>query len=142
MTKDEWKALEMELSFAYGNAKLRIDGFEVNFQVRQDKMRLVICVFVNGWMRGEWLVKKTEEATRFCRPVTHSLYSPAQIKKLTAGMRKSSIKSWMSRLEKKFVIYTSFWLSFSALKRHLIANNKQIELVDPAPVEVLIETSP
>lgn len=139
MTKEEWKALEMELQFNYGRAKLLIDGFEVSFQVTQDKMRLVICVYVNGWMKGEWLVKKTEEATRFCRPVTFSVYKPSDIKKLTAGMSKASIKQWMPDLSKKLVHYTSYWLSFGALKRHLIANNKVIEVVRIGPDERVFE---
>lgn len=138
MTKDDWSALEKELQFAYGSAKLLVDGFEVSFQVQQDKMRLVISVYVNGWMKGIWLSQKTEEATRFCRPVTFSLFPPSKVKKITAGLRKSRIKKHFPELEKKGQYYTSHWLSFSALKRHLIANNKSIELVKPVVPEGVI----
>ena len=132
MTKDDWSALEEALSHAYGSAKILADGFEVSFQVMQDKMRLVIAPYVNGWMKGEWLQKKTEEATRFYRPVTVSLYSPSQIKKLTKGMSKSRVKTFFPGLDKKHVYYSSQWLSFRSLKSHLIANNKSIALVKPS----------
>jgi hypothetical protein len=132
MTKDEWTALGEKLSYAYGSAKIVADGFEVSFQTQQDKMRLVIAVYVNGWMKGEWLVNKTEEAIKFCRPVTFRLHRPSDVKKITAGIRKSTIKKLMPDLEKKGMYYTTHWLSFSALKRHLIANNQSITLVKPS----------
>lgn len=132
MTKDDWAALEMELSHAYGSAMILADGFEVSFQVLQHKMQLVICPYVNGWMKGEWLSKKTEEAIRFYRPVSVSLYSPSQAKKLTAGLSKSKVKAYFSNLDKKHEYYVSEWLSFRSLKRHLIANNKSLALVKPS----------
>ncbi len=94
-------------------------------------MRLVICVFVGGWMKGEWLVNKTEEATRFCRPVQFSIYTPARKKSIAKGLSKSAIKKYFPDLDKKGLYYSAAWLSFSALKRHLIKNNKSIVLVKP-----------
>jgi hypothetical protein len=135
MTRDDWSAIEESLSHAYGSAKVRVDGFEVSFQVLQDKMRLVIAVYVNGWMKGEWLINKTEEATRFCRPCVFALWSPSSKKKLTSGLRKSDIKQIFPDLDKKGTYYLSHWLSFGALKRHLIKNNKSIELVEPKQVQ-------
>lgn len=134
MTKDDWAALEMALGHAYGSAGILADGFEVTFQVRQYKMHLVICLYINGWMKGEWLSKKTEEATRFCRPVSFSLFPPSYVKKLTAGLSKSRVKAIFPDLNKKGEYYLPEWRSFRSLKRHLIANNKSIELVNPSSV--------
>ena len=132
MTKDEWAELERELSSMYGNAELTIDGYTVTFQTGLCDRRLVIAVYVNGWMKGEWLVKKTEECKRFFRPVVTSLFKPSDKKRLTKGFNKTMIKKYFPDIDKKGEYYSSHWLSFAPLKRHLIANNKSIVLVKPA----------
>jgi hypothetical protein len=129
MTNEEWAALELKLSHSWGSAKLRVDGFDLAAQVKQDKMRLVIAVYVNGVMKGVWLTQKTEEATRFCRPCTFALWSPSAKKKLTAGLSKSSIKKYFPDLDKKGTYYLPYWLSFSAFRRHLQKFNKSIEMM-------------
>lgn len=137
ITKEQWAALEQELSSVFGTAELAIDGHAVALQVQKDKMRLVISVFVGGWMKGEWLVKKTEEATRFCRPVKVSLFTPARKKSIAKGFSKSAIKKYFPEFDKKGVYYSSAWLSFGAMKRHLIKNNTLISVVRiglPSPV--------
>ena len=129
MTKDEWAALERELSSVFGRAELAIDGHVLNLEVQQHKMRLHIAVFVGGWMKGEWLTKKTEECTRFCRPVKVGLYSPKMKKSIVGKFSKSAIKKHFPDIDKKGLYYLPSWLSVSAMKRHLIANNKSIALV-------------
>ena len=131
MTDDDWTDLEAKLCHAYGRATLLVDGFTVTLEVHQFKMQLSICVFVNGWMKGEWLTKKTEEATRFCRPVTVALFKPSDVKRLTNGLSKSAAKKMLPDLSKKGQYLTPEWKSFRSLKRHFIANNKSIELVKP-----------
>lgn len=129
------------MSNTWGNATLQVDGYEIGLQVQQDKMRLVIAVFVNGWMKGEWLINKTEEAKRFCRPCTVALWTPSAKKQLTAGLRKSAIKRYFPDLDKRSIYYLSHWLSFGALKRHLIKNNKSIELVEPKQVQPVLQSA-
>lgn len=129
MTKEEWAALGKELGSVFGRAELLIDGYTVNFEVQQHKMRLVIAVFVNGWMKGEWLTKKTEECTRFCRPVPVSLYSPKMKKSIAAKFSKRAIKTHFPDFDKKGTYYLPDWRSVTSMKRHLIANNTLISVV-------------
>lgn len=138
MNKEEWALLERELSSLYGNAELAIDGYTVTFQTGLCDRRLVIAVYVNGWMKGEWLIKKTEECTRFFRPITVSRYKPSDKKRLIKGFSKAQIKKYFPDIDAKGVYYTSHWLSYAPLKRHLIANNKSIVLVKPS-VEKAVE---
>jgi hypothetical protein len=134
MTKDEWALLERELSSLYGSAELTIDGYTVTFQTGLCDRRLVIAVYVNGWMKGEWVVNKTEECKRFCRPVVTNLFKPSERKRLTKGFSKSMIKKYFPNIDKKGEYYSPHWLTFAPLKRHLIANNKSVVLVRPALV--------
>ena len=137
MTKDEWSKIELQLSYPYaGMAHLLVDGYALTLQVQQIKpLKFIIAVFVNGYCKGEWMKGEADEAKRFCRPVKRAVFSPAKKKAFLKGMTKSEIKR--SRefldLDKTFTFWNLYWTSFGPLKRHLIANNKVIELVQPTP---------
>lgn len=134
MTPEEWKQVETALSGSFGVAKLRVDGYELWLVIEQAKpLKYVISVYVNGWMRGEWLMKDCEERRRFCCPRKTRLYMPAQKAKLTKGLGKRAIAKYFPNIDHTITWYSSAWGSFSALKRHLLANNKQIELQEVKP---------
>jgi len=129
MTNEEWAVIERELGSLYGHVELLVDGYELKIRVLQLKMRLVIVCYVNGYLKGEWLIKKSDECIRFFRPIEHSLYSPKQKKILTKGMSARRLKTLVPNFDKKETFYTFEWLSFKPFKRHLLANNKSIVLV-------------
>lgn len=132
MTKEDWLELEKSLSYSFGLAHILADGFTVSLQVQQVKMRLVIVPYVNGFLDGVWISTKPEECIRFFRPLKLSLYKPAQIKRLTTAFGKKGVLKHFPGLHEKGAYYTCEWNSFSTLKRHLIANNKSIQLLrDP-----------
>lgn len=134
MTPESWKKVETALQGSFGRAVLVIDGYTVTLEVRQAKaLRYVIAVFVNGWMKGEWLMKDCEERRRFCCPKQSPLYTPAAKAKLTKGFGKRAIAKYFPDADKKFTWYASAWSSFAALKRHLVKNNQSVELQECFP---------
>jgi hypothetical protein len=52
MTREDWKKVEDRLRFPGAGVSLRVDGLEVFLQVRTDKMKMVIQVFIGGL--GAW----------------------------------------------------------------------------------------
>lgn len=138
MTKDEWLLVKNQLSHPWGSAKLRVDGYELTLQVEQIKpLKFAIMFFVNGVRKGEWMQGKAEESKRFCRPVTKALYSPAKKKAMTKGVSKANIKKYAGWIETTYSFWELYWPTFAPLQRHLIANNKVIELAG----KVLQETA-
>lgn len=133
MTKDDWLLVKQQLSSPYGSVKLMVDGYELALQVHRIKpLKYGIVVFVNGVYKGEWHKGEADEAKRFCRPSVKSLYSPAKKKAVLKGLRgKAEIKSMtdLLHLDKTWTFWDLFWPSFGPMQRHLIANNKSIELV-------------
>lgn len=129
MTKDDWLAFEYALTQPYGTAALLVDGFKVSFSVSRSGMRLVILTYVNGVFKGEWIVKDCEERRRFYRPSSVSVYSEKERQKLTKGFSKTNVKKYFPNLDRKFFVYHFEWLSVTYLKRHLMANNKSIEVL-------------
>ena len=61
-TKQQWDEVKRVLSGRYGAAYLRCDGYLVCAAVEQDKMKLVIMVYVNGYFRGKdvWTGKERD----------------------------------------------------------------------------------
>jgi hypothetical protein len=138
MNKAEWDQLKVDLSHAYGQAHLVVDGFRLTLMVRQTgALKYEITPYVNGEFKGIWLRDKTDEAVRFMCPNTISLFKPAEKKRLTKGLSKKLIKEWLPNIDAKGTYYVWGWSSFTSLKAHLIKNNKSIELVKPEPTAVV-----
>lgn len=136
-TKAQWEYIKERLSGLYGSVELRIDGFDVCYERAQIKNRLVINTWVNGEMRGIWLVDKTEEATKFLFLATKKVYS----KKFLVGMRKAIGKAAFEKQGYADAIvsaYTPIWNSFGALKAALLKRNRDIELILPERKEFIL----
>lgn len=131
MTDEQWQKVANRLATPFMPVHLMVDGYKLTLEVHQEKpLKFVIVPFVNGWSKGEWLINKTEEAKRFFRLVKRPVYSPSQKKKLTKGFSKTNLKKYFPDINRSVEYYNSFWPSFAPLKRHLIANNKSIELLE------------
>lgn len=133
MTKDEWLQVQDKLSHPWGSVKLMVDGYALTLQVQQIKpLKYVVTVFVNGVYKGEWMNGEADEAKRFCRPVKKSVWSPAKKKAVLKGLSKAEAKRAVEYLDlnKTWTHWDVWWPSFGPLKRHLILNNKSIEIVE------------
>lgn len=131
LTADQWKKIETSLRIPWGEARLRVDGYELTLQVQQIKpLRYAIVPFVNGFLRGVWLTKTEagewcEEARRFLPLKKVFLYSKTKLMKMK--LPKKMMHEFSS---KHFESRGFYWTSFGPLKRHLIANNESIELIE------------
>lgn len=132
MTKDEWLRVKQELSNPWGAVDLLVDGYRLTLQVQQRAaLKFVIVPYVNSVFKGAWMLKDSEEGKRFLRPVEVSVFKPAEKARLTKGMSKTTVKKvFGDRLDKTFAVFQWGWPTFGPLQRHLIANNKVIELAD------------
>lgn len=82
MTKEEWKQAEEKLNSAFSRVDLLVDGYAVTIRKEPcDKMRLGLTVYVDGTIKGEWVVQDCEIRRKFYYCSERSL--------LTAKERKS-----------------------------------------------------
>ncbi len=133
MTKDQWLAVKNALSTPWGSVVLNVDGYKLSLYVRQIKpLKFSIIPYVNGEFKGVWLSGKCEESRRFMRPVQVAVFKPTDKRRLCKGLSKKSVKEYFGDINKTFTCYQWDWPSFDPLRRHLVANNKLIELVEPA----------
>ncbi|MCP1375364.1 hypothetical protein [Dyella lutea] len=124
MKREQWQELEARLKFPGATVKLQCDGYLVTLQVQLDRMRMVIAVYVDGWMRGEWMSTDCEQRRRFLRPrtVKPKPYTKAQIKVLG--------KKWCEQQFAKLThtYYTPIWPTIPPLRRHFEKHNASVEL--------------
>lgn len=122
-SKNEWKALGSYLRFPGATKHLQCDQYRVTLQVQLDKLRMVIVVFVDGAMKGEWMKADCDIAQRFLRPVK---YCPVRFGK---NERKLG-KRWVAKMKAQYTAtyYMPVWTNFDALRRHLSKNNTAIRI--------------
>ena len=135
ITKEQWQKVQEALSRPYGRAELICDGYKVNLQVvPAGNLKFGILPYVNGVFRGVWLTKDGEERRRFMRPVNLRIYTAKQIGEMTKELTKSAIKQYMPDRDKTIKVYDCCWLTFAALKRHLIAKNQVISIGEESSI--------
>lgn len=136
-TKDEWATFIKRLSGLYGQVKLLVDGYEVTVQRRLvGKNRLSSVVYVNGEIKGKWIVSHREgeakelpeETRRFWQQKTKSFCSAEKIKaaQKALGKRRAAEIGY----GKRWIYYTPEWPSARSLMRHLLKHNDSIEIVE------------
>ena len=130
MTKDEWRKAEEALQQFFTTVKINADGYELILRLeRIGTYKNAVMVYINGEFRGEWLARDCEERKRFMHKKTRSLLSTkemANYKKLTKRQQKELAERYN---DLKYDSYSPQWPSFGSLKRHLIANKKDIQLI-------------
>ena len=127
MTKEDWVYVEETLKSPYKIVKLNCDGYILSLRLRRvDVYKLAICVRVNGELSVDWIVNDCEERRRFFRKTQGSILSASGMK-IFRKLSKKKQEEW--RGSYIYDIYLPYWTSFRSLKKHLIENNKSIELV-------------
>lgn len=131
MLQEDWDALKAQMDMPYGVMKLRCDQFEVALvqQMSTKSKSWQTAVYVDGYFKGEWMASekgepKHEEARRFLRKVSRSMYTQKEIESLRKVFGKREAKK---ASETKHIYFDPYWKSFNSLKKHLVMNNPSIE---------------
>lgn len=83
----------------------------------------VILLYINGVIEWKWLTEDCEERRRFMKKSKKCLFTANQLKKFPKKIRDKY------KEKNTYESYDFRWASFRALKKHLIDNNKDIELI-------------
>jgi len=128
VSPQDWKEVEERLKSFYLTTELRCDGWKITLILQSiSQFKNAIVVYVNGVVKGEWIVKDCEERRRFLCPVKRSLYSQKQKAALRKIPKKIRREHGLYDPDAQYVRYSYYWTSFKALKSHLIKHNRDIE---------------
>lgn len=125
MTKEEWKRVENALMQIGNIVKLNVDGYVLTLVLVQLKIyKNEIYFEVDS--QFEFPFKVTAEIRKRFYPVTRKcVYNKSKLKKLS----KRRQKELLSDPHAYYEYYSVTWTSFNKLKKHLIENNENIELI-------------
>jgi len=132
LTKQQWDEVKTRLMNFYDTVTLDCDGYKVALRLmRVSQFKNAIRVYVDGYIKGVWMLveKNTEEGKRFF-PITRKPVTSQKEKKELIKLFGKRQAEQMPSFNKVLEFRRLEWSSFSALKKHFIANNKNIELVE------------
>lgn len=130
-TKEQWKELAVNLDKMFSDIYLLCDGYYLLYRMERSKNKLVICVYVNGFMKGEWFGiddEASEEARRFWRPSIKARYSAKYIKLCEKLYGKRECKK--KGIYDKRTIYYPYWNRPNPIISHLKKTCENIEILD------------
>ena len=137
MTKEQWKAVEQKvLLYPYTSVKIRADGHVLSVIMLQNKMRLLIVVYVDGKLDYNWLLEDCEIRRKFFQQRKRSLLTRKDRERLKR--EKKSIREEITA-QATYYTYSPYWTSFTALRRHL---EKTCESIAPYEEGEHADTNP
>lgn len=132
VTAQDWADIKTAMSRVFGSVELRVDGYRVTLQRRLvSANRLTNVLYINGFMKGEWLIADCQVRRRFMRPSTKSLFRTRKPDaKTVKALGKRRAEKLMNDMfeQHKFTSYSPDWPSIASFKKHLLANNTSIEI--------------
>ena len=132
---DKWKQLEQSLDGLFCHVKARADGYDLSFVKARDGQRLVIWVYVDGVIEGEWCRAKNGEAVHpqakfWCpkRAIQRPVKEYNSLKKLFGREKADQMTSL------RVYGFLPVWKSPRSLVRHLKKNFPDLEILEATHV--------
>lgn len=124
ITNQDWKKIELQLT-PYRGVRLNADGYNIRLSLVQmtSPTKFGILIYVNGEHQPRWISEECEMRRKFIYRKKKYTF-PRKISKMREKYKGIDIN-----VDDFYYVYSSFFPSFIALKRHLKANCKTIELV-------------
>lgn len=136
MTREDWQIVEDKLfRYPLASISLLVDGRTVRLHNVRDKQRIVIAVYIDGWIKGEWLNPDKECPERaYMRAQPKYVFGKKyrdNLEKLEKKLGKKRAKELgvASDRNAKRISYWPWFPSVRALKSQYEKTFKSIELV-------------
>ena len=131
LTKEQKEFILNQLTSQFSRVDLLCDGFEVQLKLeRVQNLKLAIGVYVNGWMKGSWLLKPEDyKESKFLPVRTKSAYSPKKKQEIIKAFGKREAYKSFPKLDAKIEIKSSYFNTARSALSHLIKVSDSIELL-------------
>jgi len=145
-SKAQFDDVKADLERTYGAQYFLINDHLISAQTTQSGMKLVIAVYVNGWIRSEWLwsgkqselAQMPEISQRFYALRVSSLYSAKEIKSWEKVYR-SKARAKAAGVYQKWCATRSYFSTAGAFIAHIKKHNSDIRILDYADYKVRLD---
>lgn len=136
-TKDQWADIERELSSVFGYANLVCDGYQIHLKIERiakNSIKYGVAIYVDGLIRGDWMLGKKEEALKFYREEKRYVWNA----KMRAALLQISKRGVLDKADRDQYardakattsLWSPYWPTAKALCRHLRTTCTAIEVV-------------
>lgn len=136
ISKEQWQEIETQLSRFLGRVELACDGYKIEAAVERDKMKLVVSVYVDGFIKGAWVFNEVDsEIPRKFHQEKKRFVFTAKYRALLLKQSKMKCFSKEQRAEaaadaqKTRSHYWPHWPNAAAFCRHIRKTCTSIEIV-------------
>lgn len=135
ITKEQWQGIETQLSGDFGRVKLRADGYEIAASIERLKpLKFCIAVYVDGYIKGEWMNGKDDRDLKFYHEKRGFVFSvksrnDAKKKLLDRRLDKRIRAFYQNMVEGCYSVWEPYWTNPAAFCRHIRKSCTSIELI-------------
>lgn len=135
ITKDQWADIERQLSGFLGRVELRCDGYEVVAAVKPvASLQMGIVVYVNGWIRGQWMNGETEEPRKFHREIKRYVWSAKSRAEAAKKMKSRHVSAELREIYRRRTTasvstWAPYWTNAKAFANRLRKTCTDISVV-------------
>lgn len=134
ISKQQWAEIETKLSGMFGSVELLCDGYKVHAVIKTIGMKLVIGVYVNGFIEGKWMLGESDIPKKFHQEKKRFL---SKQKMREWYIKNSKSRLWSKEERAKYAadakatmsFWYSYWTSSKAFCRHIRKTCTSIEIV-------------
>lgn len=138
---DKFKKIQESLAGIFGDVIFKADGYLVHCVKRTQKERLVVEVYVDGWIKGEWSRvddkgDPVHPQGRFWQPCRARAYPLKQYPKLKRAMGKA----WADKATcLRTYACLPTWNSSRSLVSHLRKHFPDLQIVEKSEAGALVQ---
>ncbi|QTE39509.1 hypothetical protein J3L18_10770 [Mucilaginibacter gossypii] len=128
MNSANWQTVKNAWGAFYDQIQIIADGHKLTLQTQRNGMSLLMVIYVDGFIKGEYMSAESEIGQKFYNERKIPVYKAKDLKE------NAKVFGKRSRMAKqKYVSSLSpYWKSFAAFKKQLTAKCKSLELVTVA----------
>jgi hypothetical protein len=112
----------------FTRAKLLIDGYKILIGEIRIKNKIIIEVYVNGWIKGEWMSDKCEEGRKFHHHSLKQLHSAKFMRECHKGLNKKQIKDFGIK-QVYYPLITPYFPSIKAFIKQIESTCDKVEIM-------------
>lgn len=129
LTKEQKAFIFKQLNSLFKTVYLMCDGYEITLKIERYKMKLVIGIYVNGSIKGDWFIdSKNHPESKFLAIRHKSHYSAKNKAEIIKAFGKREANKRFD-LDKKYEYRLPYFNTAQVALNHLIKVSESIELV-------------